>query len=304
MLSDAFDPYRQVSYPDNMVPLSYKRDPTRSGPVGRARLIRALVAALALTTLSARACLAQDIAAIPRTDPNSQAAHLQLLQKAKTGRIDIYFLGDSITRRWGTADEQYRDLHANWSGNFHGWNAADFGWGGDTTRNILWRIQNGELDGVNPQIIVLLAGTNDLTSFAPGLSENEKVASVTRGVSAILTVCRSKAPHATLILMGITPRNDFMELLPLIRRIDARLAALADGKTIRYLNINERLADPSGRLHSGMTYADGLHLADKGYQVWADALKPVFTQLLGPPAPTDTAPPPSRDPGLSTTPGG
>ena len=76
-----------------------------------------------------------------RTDPNSLVAHSQLLAKAKQGGIDVYFEGDSITRRWGATD--YPDLLANWNQNFFGWNAADFGWGGDQTQNILWRLENG-----------------------------------------------------------------------------------------------------------------------------------------------------------------
>ena len=91
---------------------------------------------------------------------NSLVAHAQLLAKAKQGGIDIYFEGDSITRRWGATD--YPELLANWKQNFFGWNAADFGWGADRTQNILWRLENGELDGVNPKVIVLLAGTNNV----------------------------------------------------------------------------------------------------------------------------------------------
>src|SRR3954468_9523810 len=97
---------------------------------------------------------------VARTDANSMTAHAQLLEKTKAGRIDIYFEGDSIVRRWGATD--YPDFLANWKQNFTGWNAADFGWGADRTQNILWRLQNGELDGVNPKVVVLLAGTNNL----------------------------------------------------------------------------------------------------------------------------------------------
>src|SRR5262245_37889394 len=96
----------------------------------------------------------------PRTDANSALPHKQLLEKTKAGRIDIYFEGDSIARRWGATD--YPELLANWKQNFFGWNAADFGWGADETQNILWRLENGELDGVHPKVIVLLAGTNNL----------------------------------------------------------------------------------------------------------------------------------------------
>ena len=91
-------------------------------------------------------------------------AHAQLLEKARAGRIDVYFVGDSITRRWGATD--YPDLLANWRQNFFGWNAANFGWGADRTQNILWRLENGELDGVNPKVIVMLAGTNNVGDAA------------------------------------------------------------------------------------------------------------------------------------------
>src|SRR5271169_6799460 len=77
----------------------------------------------------------------PRRDANSQLAHEQLLEKAKKGGIDIYFEGDSITRRWGTSDAQYKENRANWNANFFGWNAADFGWGADGIENILWRLE-------------------------------------------------------------------------------------------------------------------------------------------------------------------
>jgi hypothetical protein len=76
--------------------------------------------------------------AVPRSDQNSMTAHRQLLEKAKRGRIDLYFEGDSIVRRWGATD--YPDFLANWQENFFGWNAANFGWGADRTQNILWRL--------------------------------------------------------------------------------------------------------------------------------------------------------------------
>ena len=99
--------------------------------------------------------------AAARTDKNSELAHKILLGKARRGGIDLYFVGDSITRRWDGTD--YPEFVANWNKNFFGWNAADFGWGGDTTQNILWRLENGELDGVNPKVIVILANWHKTT---------------------------------------------------------------------------------------------------------------------------------------------
>ncbi len=230
-----------------------------------------------------------------RTDANSLVAHSQLLAKAKQPGIDIYFEGDSITRRWGALD--YPDLLANWKQNFFGWNAADFGWGGDRTQNILWRLENGELDGVNPKVVVLLAGTNNLGDRSSPGGAPVNADDITRGLKAILRVIQEKAPTATIIVLGIFPRNDNMELMPVIDAINRSLSEVSDGRKIRYLNINDKLADSDGRLFDGMMNAkDKLHPTVKAYQVWADALKPILTSLLGPPAAVDHAPAPTGDP--------
>ena len=226
----------------------------------------------------------------PRTDRNSQIAHEQLLEKARKGGIDVYFLGDSITRRWGATD--YPEFLANWNTNFFGWNAANFGWGADRIENILWRVENGELDGVNPKIIVVLAGINNVGTV-PG--NDARVEDITRGLKALLNVCQQKAPGAVIVLTALFPRNDNMAVVPMINRINENLANIADGKKIRYLNLNDKLADKDGKLFEGIS-KDKLHPTLKGYQIWADGLKPIFTEILGPPAKTDHAPPPTGDP--------
>lgn len=235
-----------------------------------------------------------DVAA-PRTDENSRKAHEELLAKRSAGKIDVYFVGDSITRRWGTGDEQYRSLYDNWKQNFFGWNAADFGWGADHTQHMLWRLQNGELDGVHPKIVVVMAGTNNIGRASPLGDAPARAAEVVRGVSALVGEIRKRAPEATVILTGITPRADNHRVNVIIDAANAGIAKLADGKTIRYININRELTDEAGDLKPGMAQ-DGLHLTPPAYQIWADHLKPIFTEILGPPAATDEAPPPSGDP--------
>jgi lysophospholipase L1-like esterase len=230
---------------------------------------------------------------VPRTDANSKLAHKQMLESLKKGRIDVYFVGDSITRRWRATD--YPRFLTNWNKNFLGWNAANFGWGGDKVQNILWRMRNGELDGVQPKVIVLLAGTNDVGTSP---ASDARISAIARGIKALLDTLREKAPRATIIVMGLFPRNDGRRptaVMPSINQFNEKIARFADGKTIRYLNINDRLADRDGKLYAGMT-EDRLHLSLKGYQVWADALKPLLTELLGPPAREDHAPPPTGDP--------
>jgi lysophospholipase L1-like esterase len=232
---------------------------------------------------------------VARGDRNSQIAHDQLLAKARRGGIDVYFEGDSIVRRWGALD--YPELLANWRLNFFGWNAGNFGWGADTTQNILWRLHNGELDDVHPKVIVLLAGTNNVGGTVPPEGAAARAADVTSGIKAILDTMRTKAPGATIILTAIFPRNDNMAVMPVIDEINSGIARLADGRTVRFLDINHRLASADGVLFDGMMNArDRLHPTVKGYQQWADALKPLLTELLGPPAADDHAPPATGDP--------
>jgi lysophospholipase L1-like esterase len=228
--------------------------------------------------------------AAPRTDANSLKAHEQLLAKTKAGKIDVYVEGDSIARRWGATD--YPQFLEHWKQTFHGWNVADFGWGADTTQNIIWRLQNGELDGVNPKVIVLLAGTNNIGQRVP---DDAKIEEVTKGLKRIIEIFREKVPAATIIVTAIFPRNDNPAVVPGIYRINANLAKMADGKKIRYLDVNAKLADKDGLLVEGMM-GDKLHPTLKGYQVWADGLIPILTELLGPRAATDQAPPPTGDP--------
>jgi (4-O-methyl)-D-glucuronate---lignin esterase len=229
--------------------------------------------------------------AAPRRDQNSMLAHAQLVEKSKRGTIDVYFVGDSITRRWGALD--YPELLATWNASFRGWNAANFGWGADQTQHILWRLQHGELARPHPRVVVIQAGTNNVAALR---GSDRTVPEVTRGIAAIVDLVRRKLPHATIVLTAIFPRTDDIALMPSIVAINRNLARLADGRRVRFLDVNDRLADADGRLFAGMMNADGLHPAVRGYQVWADALKPILTELLGPPAAVDQAPPPTGDP--------
>ena len=260
--------------------------------------LAALLAFNVVLVCSAAEITQSPIQPVLRADANSRLAHEQLLAKTKAGRIDLYFVGDSITRRWGSSDTQYSAMLVNWRTNFHGWNAGNFGWGADTVQNTLWRLTNGELDGVNPKVIVLLAGTNNLRPGRTGVDDDKQVDEVVGGTRAILDIFHAKAFGASVILMGVLPRNEAggqAALIPTIRRINTQLAALADGEKIRFLDIGDRLADPSGKLVEGVT-VDGLHLSVKGYQIWADALKPLLEKRLGQRAEVDLAPPPTGDP--------
>jgi lysophospholipase L1-like esterase len=257
------------------------------------RRIARRVAATAALLVAGADLAAQEPAttvAQPRTDANSQVAHAELVQKAAAGVIDVYLIGDSITRRWGALD--YPELLAHFREAFFGWNAANFGWGGDRTENILWRLDNGELAGVQPQVFLVQAGTNNLGDFDSAAERSEAVAA---GIEAIVERCRRHAPGALVVVTGVFPRRDRPELNASIAAINTRLAAYADGRNVRYVDINDRLVDSAGLLREEMS-DDGLHLTLAAYRVWASALRPILTERLGAPADRDFAPPPTGNP--------
>src|ERR1700683_5522093 len=100
--------------------------------------------------------------AAPKLERNGQIEarflrlHQEFLRRGAQGKIGVLFLGDSITELWNTTG---RDVWARFYFNLY---PANFGISGDQTQNVLWRIENGELDNINPKVVVLLIGTNNI----------------------------------------------------------------------------------------------------------------------------------------------
>jgi lysophospholipase L1-like esterase len=218
--------------------------------------------------------------------PGWMNRHNRLVATAKaaadgTAPIDLYMLGDSITDFWKSR------FAANWTSNLGGWKPGDFGISGDRTQNVLYRIENGELDGVHPKVVVLMIGTNNL-AFNATYGANS-VDDTVKGIKAVLDAIQAKAPNAKVLLIAIMPRNDKGKTPPdiwdNICKANEAIAKFADDKTVKFLNLNDKLADKDGKLLPGMMGSDNLHPAEKGYQVWADAMRPILTDWLGEPAP-------------------
>ena len=130
-----------------------------------------------------------------------------------------------------------------WYQHFGGWRAFNLGVAGDQTQNILWRIQVGQIDGVSPKVIVLMAGTSN--------DERQSAQDVVDGITAIVTALRQKQPQAHILLMAIFPRNVYPtdqhrmkneQVNNLIAKLDT------DGDMVKFLNINDKFLDKDGRL--------------------------------------------------------
>jgi lysophospholipase L1-like esterase len=197
------------------------------------------------------------------------ARHEKLLEHSKQGGIDLLFLGDSITEGW--AD------NPTWKARYAPRSAANFGIGGDTTQNVLWRLRNGEVEGLKPKVVVLLIGTNNF-----GLHDDPPDA-VVRGIKAVLVELRKRLPETKVLLLGILPRDadPGTDLRIRIRETNAKLADFDDGHDIRFLDIGHALLEPDGRL-SKEVMPDFLHLSEAGYARWAEAMEPVLAAMLAP----------------------
>jgi lysophospholipase L1-like esterase len=193
-------------------------------------------------------------------------AHESFLARGKSGPIGVLFLGDSITAGWAGAGKKI------WEENFTQYQPANFGIGGDRTQHVLWRIANGELDGINPKVVVLMIGTNN---------NGYPVEDIIKGDKKIVEQIHAKLPNAKLLLLAIFPRGaePSNPLRAKLAEVNKELAKLHDGKKTFYLDIGKEFLDARGNLPADIM-PDALHPNEKGYQIWAAAIKQPLADLM------------------------
>jgi lysophospholipase L1-like esterase len=184
---------------------------------------------------------------------------------------DLIFIGDSITHFMGGDPGDKTD--AVWHEYYEKRNAVNMGFAGDKTENVLWRLQNGELEEATPKVAVVLIGTNNLRHSTP-----EDIAA---GIQAICAEIRKHAPQTKILLLGVFPRN-----LPSdpnrekIKTLNGLISRLDGQNGITYLDIGSKFLNPDGTISTDVM-ADLLHPTPKGYQIWAAAMEPTLKKLLG-----------------------
>ena len=193
------------------------------------------------------------------------------VELAKKGHIDLLFTGDSITEGW--------QLNQNpWKKNFADFKPANFAIRGDQTQHVLFRLQNGEFPNPAPKVVVLMIGTNN-----PHTAEE-----TAGGITAIVHEIHKQSPTTKVLLLAIFPRGGTPEDKSRIKNqaVNALIAQLDDGKTVKYLDLGPKFLNPDGTPIKEAYAPDTLHLAWKGYEIWADAITPTLKELLVPPAAT------------------
>ena len=246
-----------------------------SSPVSRIFGLSLLLAVAPAFSLGADANAA--IVPVPR-DAAWVKRHEGFVEIAKKGDVDLLFLGDSITDAWRREEPGGKKL---WDIYFAPLCAANFGISGDRTQHVLWRIQNGELDGIKPKGVVLMIGTNNTGFERDGTTPRNTPAETVGGVAAIVKTLRTQLPQAKILLLAVFPRGEKPDhpQRKQIAEINTALAPLADGKNVRFLDIGEKFLTPDGTLPKDIM-PDFLHPNEKGYEIWAAAIKEPVAELL------------------------
>src|SRR5258708_25934265 len=133
-------------------------------------------------------------------EPRWITRHRGFVEIAKKGGIEVLFLGDSITDFWRSEDKQ-RGGKAIWNANFAPLRAANFGVSADRTQHVLWRIENGELDGLKPKVVVLMIGTNNASLKRDDVMPHNTAAEAVEGVTAVVKELRAKLPDSKILLL-------------------------------------------------------------------------------------------------------
>ena len=231
-----------------------------------------LLAMLALLTTAAMAAppatksrTAEDALTPAVKDPNR---HQQFLARVKQGPIDLLFLGDSITDFWpGRGKQSWQKLAR--------YNPADFGISADRTEHVLWRITNGELDGIAPKVVVIMIGTNNIGHF-----QEEQPEWAAEGVRKIVETVHARLPQTEVLLLAVFPRggkdSSARQKVDAINRI---ICKLDDGKKTRYLDMSDRFLDADGEILKDIM-PDSLHPNAQGYDIWYDAMQPLLDKMM------------------------
>jgi lysophospholipase L1-like esterase len=221
-------------------------------------------------------------AAIQKTGPTGARfleLHQKFLERGKAGPIGVLMLGDSITEGWTKAPHVWERYYGKME-------PANFGIGGDLTQHVIWRIENGELEGIHPKVVVLMLGTNNSASHT-----GEEIAAADK---KIVEMIRAKIPGAKVLLLAIFPRGarkdaqgvvteksieDATKRMAVINAANAELAKLDDGKNVRFLDVGAKFLGQDGKI-PWQIMPDQLHPTAAGYQLWAEAMQPLLTEMM------------------------
>ena len=174
----------------------------------------------------------------------------------------VIFIGDSITEGWTDVAKPI------WTKTLAPYKPLCLGIGGDQTQNVLWRIDQGELQGLCPKVAVILIGVNNIWWGGFTLEETA------RGIVSVVTRARKDLPNTQFIIHGIFPagRRADDEIRQRIVAANRLVKTALDGlQDLRFFDIGQIFLEHDGSIDQAIMH-DFLHLTEKGYGRWATAL--------------------------------
>jgi beta-glucosidase len=211
------------------------------------------------------------IVPVPRTGGIITNRQNLVLQRANDapGDYDLEFIGDSIMQGWEGRGSNV------WQNYYGSRKCLNFGVSGDRTQHVLWRFEQGQLDGIKAKVAIVMIGTNNSNK------EDNTEDDILAGVTAIVQQIRTRQPDTKIILLSIFPRGkSFSVQRGKILQVNQALARLDDGKNIFYLDFGPQLIENDGSI-SKSVMPDYLHPNEHGYNIWAAAIEPKLKELLG-----------------------
>jgi len=191
-------------------------------------------------------------------------AHVKTVQENK-GPCDVLLVGDSITIQWG----------ASWAKHFPDRKAVNIGIGGDKTQNVLWRLDHGGVEGLQPKVIVLMIGNNNMF-FTPETG----VPAAAQGIKTCAVNLREKFPDAKIVVVKIlpchTPKDRFYQDI-IATNAELDKLTLDKDPQLKLLDLTKDFLNPDGTLRAELYVPDKIHLSPSGYATYARSLKPLLT---------------------------
>lgn len=194
----------------------------------------------------------------------------KLKEKEKLGEVDLLWIGDSITHGWEGGGK------AIWEKYYAKRKPLNIGFSGDRTENVLWRLNNGAIDGISPKVTVIMIGTNNAGH------RQDSPADIAAGIEEILKTLRQKCPDTKIVLLAIFPRGADNEdaLRKLTNGANDIIKGYANDKDVFFVDINASFLAADGKLPTEVM-PDLLHPNEEGYRRWAEALEPTLAKVLG-----------------------
>ena len=195
--------------------------------------------------------------------------HNSFNNRIAQGNVDLIFIGDSITHGWESAGK------STWSKHYTKRNAVNLGIGGDRTQHVLWRLDNGNVKNITPKAAVVMIGTNN-----SGKDRNSAEEMID-GVTAVIDKIHEKLPETKILLLDIFPRGQRInDQRGKILQVNQVLSRLDTRPYVTFLRIGQNFLSADGSIAKNIM-PDFLHLTPKGYEIWAEAIEPTLSELLG-----------------------